>query len=77
MITRELERVGIPVAQVCTVINVALESGANRVVPSQSVLYPTGDPSLEAEAELALRQNLINQSIEAVRAEVEEPSVIE
>lgn len=64
-------------AQVCTVINVALESGANRVVPSQSVLYPTGDPSLEAEAELALRQNLINQSIEAVRAEVEEPSVIE
>lgn len=77
MITRELERVGIPVAQVCTVINVALESGANRVVPSQSVLYPTGDPSLEAEAELVLRQNLINQSIEAVRAEVEEPSVIE
>ncbi len=77
MITRELERVGIPVAQVCTVINVALESGANRVVPSQSVLYPTGDPSLEAEAELALRQNLINQSIEAVQAEVEEPSVIE
>lgn len=77
MITRELERVGIPVAQVCTVINVALESGANRVVPSQSVLYPTGDPSLEAEAELVLRQNLINQSIEAVQAEVEEPSVIE
>jgi glycine reductase len=75
--TRELERAGLPVAQVCTVINVALESGANRVVPSQSVLYPTGDPSLSSDAELALRQELVRQSLAAIRTQVSEPTVIE
>lgn len=74
---RELERAGIPVAHVCTMINVAKGMGSNRMVPSRSVLYPTGDPELSITEEFKLRQQIIKSALEAVQTEIVEPKIIE
>lgn len=74
---RSLEEAGIPVAQLCTMVNVALGIGSSRVVPSRSVLYPTGDPELDAKGERDLRRRLIEKALEAVRSPIAEATVFE
>ena len=75
--TRELERAGIPVAHVCTMINVSKGMGGNRLVPSRSVLYPTGDPELTPDEEYRLRQRIVGNALEAVQADIREPQIFE
>lgn len=74
---KEMERQNIPVAQICTVVNVALETGANRVIPSNSVLYPTGNPLVTEEEELTIRKSLIKQALSALRTKINEATLFE
>jgi glycine reductase len=74
---KELERAGIPTVQICTMVNVALRMGTNRIVPSRSVLYPTGDPSLTPDEEIKLRHQIIKRALEAVQTDIEEQTVFE
>jgi glycine/betaine/sarcosine/D-proline reductase family selenoprotein B len=74
---RALEEEGIPVAQLCTMVNVALGIGSSRVVPSRSVLYPTGDPELDIKGEQRLRRRLLEKALEAVRNPIAEATVFE
>lgn len=74
---KELERAGIPAAQICTMVNVAVGMGANRVVPSRSVLYPTGDPSLTPSEERELRLKLVKRALDAVQTDIKESMVME
>jgi glycine reductase len=75
--TREIERAGIPVAHVCTMLNVSKSVGGNRIIPSRSVLHPTGDPELSPEEEYALRANLVKKAIQAVGTELSEARIFE
>lgn len=74
--TREIERAGIPVAQICAVINVALAMGANRILPSPGVLYPTGSPSLPPAEEVNLRRRLVGRALAAVRTGFDQAKVL-
>ncbi len=74
---KELERESIPVAHICTMINVAMALGANRIVPSSSVLYPTGNPNITIKEESNLRMELINKAIQALKTEVDKPTILE
>lgn len=74
---RALEEEGIPVAQLCTMVNVALGIGSSRVIPSCSVLYPTGDPELDSRGERSLRRRLLEKALEAVQSPVAEATVFE
>ncbi len=74
---KEIERAGIPVAQICTMVNVATGMGATRVIPSRSVLYPTGDPNKTREEEFKLRKQLVSCAIAAVQTDVNEPTVFD
>ncbi len=74
---KELERAGIPTAQICTMVNVALGIGSIRVVPSRSVLYPTGDPNLTPAEEHKLRLQLVKNALESVQTDLEQPLVFE
>lgn len=74
---KEIEREGVPVAQVCTMVNVATAMGANRVVPSSSVLYPTGDPARTDSEEVKRRRQLVGEALQAIATQVERPTVIE
>ena len=49
--------------------------GAPRIVPTRGIPYPTGDPSLDAEAERAWRRRLVERGLEAVSTAVHKPTL--
>jgi len=72
---KEIERAGIPVVHVCTVVPISLTVGANRIVPAVAIPHPFGNPALSPEDEYKLRYNLVKQSLEALCTEVGEQTV--
>ena len=48
---KEIERAGFPVVVMANLIDVAKTVGSNRIVPTTSVPYPLGDPTLSKEEE--------------------------
>ncbi|GAB1428124.1 hypothetical protein MASR2M17_15520 [Aminivibrio sp.] len=42
---KEIERAGLPVVHVCTIVPISLTVGANRIVPAVAIPYPLGDPN--------------------------------
>ena len=52
MITKELERVGIPTAQITTMTPIAMMVGSNRVVPGGGIVHPVGNAELDLPEEV-------------------------
>lgn len=74
---KEIERVGIPVVHVCTVVPISLTVGANRIVPAVAIPYPLGDPNLERTEEKKLRRKLVEKALTALQTPVSEQTVFE
>jgi len=72
---KEIERAGIPVVHVCTVVPISLTVGANRIVPAVAIPYPLGNPALSREDEYKLRYNLVKKSLDALCTEVDGQTV--
>jgi glycine reductase len=70
-----IEKSGIPVVHVCTVVPISLTVGANRIVPATAIPYPLGDPTLAEPEEKNLRRKLIEKSLEALTTEISEQTV--
>ena len=51
--------------------------GAPRIVPTRGIPFPAGDPSLDAAAERAWRQRLLERALEAVSTPVHGPTLFE
>lgn len=65
---KEIERVGIPTVQICSMAEVARSVGSPRIVLGKSVLHPTGDPGLSTDAERAERRSVIVRALSALGA---------
>ncbi len=74
---KEIERTGIPVVHMCTVVPISLTVGANRIVPTIAIPHPLGNPNLELEEEKELRRKLVERALKALTTEVEEQTVFE
>ena len=74
---KEIERAGIPVVHVCTVVPISLTVGANRIVPAVAIPHPLGNPSLAADEEKKLRRKIVEKALEALQTEVVEQTVFE
>ena len=74
---KEIERVGIPVVHVCTVVPISLTVGANRIVPAVAIPYPLGDPNLDKAEEKKLRRKLVEKALAALQTPVSEQTVFE
>ena len=74
---KEIERAGIPVVHICTVVPISLTVGANRIVPAIAIPHPLGNPSLTPEEEKKLRRKIIEKALTALTTEVEEQTVFE
>jgi len=74
---KEIERAGIPVVHVCTVVPISLTVGANRIVPATAIPYPLGNPTLEKNEEKKLRLKLVKRALKALQTEINQQTVFE
>lgn len=74
---KEIERAGIPVVHMCTIVPISLTVGANRIVPTIAIPHPLGNPSLTLEEERNIRRNLLARALKALETEVSEQTVFE
>ena len=74
---KEIERAGIPVVHMCTVVPISLTVGANRIVPTVAIPHPLGNPALDAKEESNLRKKLVERALKALQTEVQEQTVFE
>lgn len=74
---KEIERAGIPVVHICTVVPISLTVGANRIVPAIAIPHPLGDPAMDAEEEKRLRYKLVEKCLVALETEVDGQTVFE
>jgi len=75
--SKEIERLGIPVVHCCSIVPISLTVGGNRIVPTKAIPYPFGDPDLTPEEEYALRYGYVHRALEAARTHVDGQTVFE
>jgi glycine reductase len=74
---KEIERAGIPVVHICTVVPISLTVGANRIVPAIAIPHPLGNPAWDPAEEKALRRKIVEKALNALTVEVTEQTVFE
>lgn len=74
---KEIERAGIPVVHMCTVVPISLTVGANRIIPAIAIPHPLGNPALDAKEEKSLRRKLVLRALKALQTEVHVQTVFE
>ena len=74
---KEIERHGLPVVHMCTVVPISLTVGANRIVPTVAIPFPLGDPSMTPADEKELRRKLVKKGLAALCTEVDGQTVFE
>ena len=74
---KEIERAGLPVVHICTVVPISLTVGANRIVPAIAIPHPLGDPNMDAAEEKRLRYKLVESCLVALETEVDGQTVFE
>jgi betaine reductase len=74
---KAIERTGIPVVHICTVVPISLTVGANRIVPAIAIPHPLGNPSLDAADEKKLRRQIVERALHALTVEVTEQTVFD
>ena len=72
---KEIERAGLPVVHICTIVPISLTVGANRIVPAVAIPYPLGDPARTLEEEKIIRRKLVEKALRALQTEVHEQTV--
>lgn len=72
---KEIERAGIPVVHICSIITISQTVGANRIVPAVAIPHPLGNPRLPPEEERGLRKNLLRKALAALQTPIEEQTV--
>ena len=74
---KEIERVGIPVVHMATVVPISLTIGANRIIPGVGIPYPLGDPRLGEVESKKIRRKMVERALNALETPVEEQTVFE
>lgn len=74
---KEIERAGIPVVHICTVVPISLTVGANRIIPAVAIPHPLGNPALPPDEERRLRRSLVVRALKALTTEVHGQTVFE
>jgi len=74
---KEIEKSGIPVVHLCTIVPISKTVGANRIVPTIAIPYPLGNPSLPEKEEKELRRGIVEKAITALEKEITEQTVFQ
>ena len=74
---KEIERYGIPVVHIATVVPISLTIGANRIVPAVGIPYPLGDPRLSTDESREIRRKLLEKALIALETSIDEQTIFE
>ena len=74
---KEIERAGLPIVHICTVVPISKTVGANRIVPAIAIPHPLGDPNIDADEEFKLRGKIVRTALNALTTEVSEQTVFD
>ena len=72
---KEIERAGIPVVHICSIITISQTVGANRIIPAIAIPHPLGNPKLPPEEEKEVRRSLSRKALAALQTPIEEQTV--
>lgn len=75
MISKELDRAGVPVSMVSAMFPLAEQVGASRIVKGVRIPHPCGDPGLPPEVDEKLRKSIVETALQALGEEVRESTV--
>jgi glycine/betaine/sarcosine/D-proline reductase family selenoprotein B len=75
--TKEIERVGIPTAQISAIYEFAMTTGANRVVRGSRIEHVCGDPDLGPEKDYAYGLRIVRTGLKALQAAVDGPTLFD
>jgi glycine reductase len=74
---KEIERAGIPVVHIATVIPISKTVGANRIIPAVAIPHPLGDPNLAKAKQKEMRRILVRKAVDALQTPVDSQTVFE
>ena len=74
---KEIEREGIPVVHIATVVPISMTVGANRIVPAIAIPHPLGNPKLDEDEEKNVRREIVERALRALTTDVKEQTVFE
>lgn len=74
---KEIERAGLPIVHMCTIVPISKTVGANRIVPTVAIPHPLGNPALSHEEEKALRRKLVEKALRALETPVDDQTIFE
>jgi len=74
---KEIEKTGLPVVHLCTIVPISKTVGANRIVPTVAIPYPLGNPSYTEAEEKKLRRHLVERAITALETDITDQTVFE
>jgi glycine reductase len=72
-----IEKYGIPVVHIATVVPISKTIGANRMIPAIGIPYPLGDVTQSPEDSYRIRENLCRRALKALQTPVTEQTVFE
>ena len=72
-----IEKYGIPVVHIATVVPISKTIGANRIIPEVGIPYPLGDVTQSPEDSYRIRENLCRRALKALQTPVTEQTVFE
>ena len=61
---KEIERVGIPVTQICSVVDIAKSVGPTRILRGFAITCPVGNPNLNEADEKSSRRRYVEKALD-------------
>jgi len=75
VISKEIERAGIPTALITTLVPTALMIGAYRIIPGLAITHPVGNPSLPIRKERDFRRSIVLKALESLQQTIHDKKV--
>ena len=75
--SKEFDRVQLPVALVTAMAPMAKMLSANRIVLGVAIPYPCGDPHFPEGEDFRFRKELVREALKTLEIEVQGPTIFE
>ena len=72
-----IEKYGLPVVHMATVVPISLTIGANRIIPGVGIPYPLGDPTQGETDSKKIRQKMVRRALKVLQTPVTGQTVFE